>query len=294
MNPYRLSLTASKAGSAGAFTFDDGGLDFGMSVLSQGRDAVVFYGASDPAQAVAITSTTNTLSNVISGVTIDLKGTSNSAVALSVTQDNAAITTSIKAMVDAFNSVVTSLDKYDTYDSETKVRGLLLGDSTVGRIRSSLYSMVNRRSSELSGQFTALTQIGIRIGSGAKLQFNEATFSSALQTDREAVLQLFTFKETQSVDGTTTTTAAGLGVRFKELLDALTNSTNGTVQSRTDSINREIELNNDRIEAMDELLEAKRSRYQQQFNAMEQTLARLQSQSSALAGLSSLSSGTSG
>ncbi len=294
LNPFRLSLTANKAGSAGAFAFDDGGLNFGMSTLAQGRDAVVFYGASDPAQGIAITSTTNTLSNVVSGVTIDLKGTSNSAVELAIIRDDASISKSIKSMVDAFNSVIDSLNKYDTYDSETQVRGLLLGDSTVARVRSSLFGMVNRRSSEVSGQFTALTQIGIRVGSGTKLQFNESTFTQALQTDREAVLQLLTFRQTSTVDGTTTTTAAGLGVRFKELVDGITDATNGTVQSRTDSINREIKLNNDRIKAMDTLLAAKKSRYQQQFNAMELTLSRLQAQSSALAGLSGATGGTGG
>src|SRR5690606_19161113 len=83
--PYRLSLSAKEAGTDGAFVFDDGGLGFNATTLAEAQDAVVFYGSSDPANALVITSTTNTAKGLIPGVTIDLKATSDEPVQVTVT-----------------------------------------------------------------------------------------------------------------------------------------------------------------------------------------------------------------
>ncbi|MEX1091454.1 MAG: flagellar filament capping protein FliD [Phycisphaeraceae bacterium] len=288
-SPYRLALTAGKSGRAGAFVFDDGGLNMGATNLVEAHDAVVFYGSANAANAIPIVSTSNTLTNVVPGVTIDLRNTSTTPVELVISRDDSAVTKGAESLVTAFNSLIDTLNKHDAYDSETKQRGLLLGDSTVARVRSTLYSLVNARSSDLTGRYNSLSQVGITVGSGAKLQFNAEKFNQALATDRDAVVALFSFKETQTDDqGVVTTTAAGVGVRFNEAIKRLTDTTNGVLQTRTESINREIQLDNDRITRHDEQLAAKRLRLQTQFTAMEKVLSQLQSQSSALTSLANL------
>jgi flagellar hook-associated protein 2 len=185
---------------------------------------------------------------------------------------------------------MTTLDKYDKYDADTEERGLLLGDSTVQRIRSSLFNRVIGRDGDLSGQFTALSQIGIRVGSGAKLSLDADKLSNALEADFESVRDLFTFKETETDDdGKISITAAGVGVDIAELLKGLTDSTDGTLARRLGTIDNQVELNNKRIARIDVQLEAKRQRLLADFLAMENTLAQLQSQSSALAGFQPIS-----
>ncbi|MBI1338169.1 MAG: flagellar filament capping protein FliD [Phycisphaera sp.] len=289
-NPYRLSLLSTKAGKQGAFVFDDGGLGFGSTVLNEAKDAVLFYGSTDPAKSIAITSTTNTLTTLIPGATINLKGTSSSPVQLVVSRNDDSIVEAVSSFVDDFNSVIDSINKYDKYDSDTQQRGLLLGDSTLATVRSSLYRLVNTRNADLTSRFTALTQVGVKIGSGAKLSFDEAKFREALDADPDAVQSLFTFKETSTDEttGDTTITKAGVGVRIDELLGNLTDSTSGTVQVRLDAIDKQITLGNDRIAKLDDQLAAKKARYQAQFAAMETALAQIQSQSSALTSLSQL------
>jgi len=283
-NPFRLSLLSKDAGGAGAFLFDDGGLGLGASTLVQAQDAVTFFGSSDPAKAIAITSPTNTLNAVIPGATVDLKNTSNSPVRVTITRDDSAITDAVKSFVDQFNSVISALDSHDSFNPDTEQRGLLLGDPTVARVRSSLFRIANGRNTDLTSQFTTLAQIGIRVGSGAKLNFDQTKFANALATDFDAVQQLFTFKETKTDPETNeiTVTAAGIGVRFDEVLDNLTDSISGTLKSRLDSITKQIDAGNDRIDLLDTQLDAKRARLEAQFVAMERALAQLQSQSSAL------------
>jgi len=288
--PFRLILTATQSGRAGAFVFDDGALDFGTTTLSAAKDALIFFGSDDAASGIAIRSSANSLNTTIPGVRIDLNGTSDTTVTVTINYDETAITGAARSFVEDFNAVMETLDTYDNFDSETEQRGLLLGDSTVGIVRNALFRLVTGANSDLTGQFNSLTQVGIHVGAGARLQFNEARFLEALESDRDAVEAVFTFKETGTDETTnmSTITAAGILVRFDELLSTFTDETDGTMQLRLDAMQDQIEINTDRIEQLDRSLEAKRARLKAEFLAMERAIAALQSQSAALASLQAL------
>lgn len=284
-SPFRLSFNAKKDGKGGAFVFDDGGLGFGASTLNEARNALVFFGSNDPAKAIAISSATNRLVGVIPGTTINLKNPSSTPVNLSISRNDSAVIDAVKKFVTDFNGVMDSIKKYDKYDAETEERGLLLGDPALSRIQSSLFRIVTNRNTEVSSQFNSLTQIGLKVGKGAVLEFNEAKLTAALLADPDAVEQMFTFKETETVDGETTILSAGIGTRIDELLKNLTEQ---VLDGKTDQITSQIELNNKRITALDAQLAAKRSRLETQFAAMETALAKLQEQSGSLSNLSAL------
>lgn len=290
-NPYRLNLLASKSGRSGAFIFDDGGLGLNTQPLVEAKNAKVFFGSSDPAKGVAITSTSNTITSVVPGVTINLKNASTSSVRLVVDRDNQAASDVVNKFVEDFNAVIDVIKTYDTYDSETQTRGLLLGDGTLSRVNQALYSLVSSRNSDVSGIYNTLTQVGLKVGTGGKITFDSTKFTEALDNDRDAVEKLFTLRTTVTDEDTNerTVTASGFGYDFSQLLSRLTD-TDGTVQSKLSSISNQLDLNNDRIETMNDLLADKRERLQTQFNAMELALAEMQSQSSSLTSLASIAS----
>lgn len=206
-----------------------------------------------------------------------------------MTQDNVAITAAAKTFVDGFNTLMTTIDTYDTYNSETQERGLLLGDSALIQLKSRLYSSLTTRSNDLSGSYNSLAQVGITVGSGGTLKLDSSKFQDALNTDREAVENLFTFVQTEEdEDNQLVVTARGVGVAIDELLERLTDTETGIIETRVNTINNQIDLNDDRIERLDLALEAKRLRLEAQFAAMESALAGLQGQSSALASLQAL------
>jgi flagellar hook-associated protein 2 len=281
--PYRLSLGARTAGSLGAFTFDTGGVELGLANIADAQDAVVFFGSSDPAQALIVTSATNTLDKIIPGASVTLKSTSDTPVQVTINRDDSAVITAVQSFVSSFNAVIDAMDKYDSYDEETEKKGVLLGDSAVVSTRNRLFSLMTTRNNDLTSQYNALAQIGITVGEGATLRFDQSKFQTALSQDPDAVQALFTFKETEkNAEGKTVTTKAGIGVRIDETLTRLTDSVDGLFPGRVDTINSQIELNTKRIEDYDELLALKRARLEQQFQAMENALALLQSQSEAL------------
>ena len=299
-SPYRVSITSTNSGAAGGLLIDDGGLGLDATTLVRPADAVVLFGSADPTQALMILSSTNTLADTVPDVTVDLLGTSDDVVNLTIARDDEGIVSTMQSFVDGFNAVMDRIGELDSYDSETEQRGVLFGDPTVSQTQRRLFNMITTRYTDVGSQFQSLSQVGITIGSGARLEFDEAQFRAALDNDPDAVANLFSLKTVESqaeveiAPGVTipatgpNVTAAGFGTALDELLEQLTDSIDGTLTRTGDNIDNQIELANNRIDALNVLLAAKRQRLEAQFVAMEGALAALQSQQSSLNSLSTL------
>ena len=293
-SPFRINLTSRYTGSAGEFILDTNGFNLGLEELSAAQDAVVFFGAEDPAKAVLLTSTTNTLDNVVEGVTIDLKNASDEAVEVVVQRNTGAIEEAVNAFVEAFNGVITTMAQFDKYDEETERRGALLGDNTVSNVRRSLYRAIQGRPQDVDGQFQFLFQVGVRIGEGAQLEFDRDKFRQALETDFENVSELFAAFEQAPREPIEVAPGAfvqpdedtynqlGVGEQIKLLIGNFTNSIDGVLKRKDDNLLDQIRLQESRIERFDIQLERRRAQLESQFVAMEQALAQLQNQQNAL------------
>jgi len=299
-SPYRLSFVARNSGASGRAVIDTGTVDLGLSTLARGDDAVAFFGNADPAKAILLTSSSNSLDNVIDGVSIDLLKASDDPVELTVTRDTEKVEQAITDFIDAYNDAITALDSLTYYDSENNRKGPLFGDSTASGIRAKLVSAVQGSPEGVEGQFQFLFQVGVRLGTGSKLEFNSDRFRDALSTDFENVSNLFSAKTrkpttpTEVAPGITTPntteeySALGIAGQFERLVNSLTNSIDGVITRRTKNIDTQVDAQNSRIEALDGQLERKRASLQRQFSGMEQALAMLQQQQAALGSLQSI------
>ena len=239
----------------------------------------------------------NTITDVVSGVTIDLVSASTTPVTLTVTRDTSGITEQVSEFVDAFNEVIARIDQHDFFDVETETRGPLLGNPTTARVRNALFDIVHGKTTGVTTKFTRLSEVGITIGSDSNLVFDQAKFLAAYQDDPAAVENLFaahksTTTTTQQIapgvtitKNETTFSQLGFGDLFDQLLDNLTNSIDGTLTIADESLQDKIDLTTKRIEDFDERLQTQRERLQREFTAMETALALLQGQSNALLSL---------
>lgn len=298
--PYRVSFTARESGSSGGVIIDAGGFDFGLQEMSQAKDAVVFFGSSDPAKAVLMTSKTNTLEGAINGVSIDLKQASTTPVTLTVSRSLDAAEQAGQDFVDAFNAVINAIGKADYYDTESETKGVLLGDQTVRNIKSRLLTAVQGKPTGIEGQYQYLFQVGIKLGSGNKLEFDAEKFRAAYENDPKAVEDLIAANKLQAKEpielapGVTTPnlegdTYASQGVAeiIRSITNQLTNSVDGLLKMKQNSIDDQIALQQSRIDHFDQMLAAKQARYEQQFLAMEQALAKVTTQQQSLLALQS-------
>lgn len=294
--PYRLVLSSTISGLAGDLIVDTGDVDLGLATLTEARNAKVLIG--EGSNSVVVESDSNKVENVVAGVTLDLLATSDSPIVVNISRDQESIDAAIAAFVDGFNGVIDAFNSYDSYDSETETRGPLLGDPTVSRIRGEMYRTLQQKAVGVDTQFQYLSEVGIRVSTDGKIKLDEAKFSAAFESDPAAVKNLFAaFKQQGSTtrtisegitveESTTTFSSLGFGDIFDQLADRLTNSIDGTLTIADRQFQSLIDAQDDRLERIDERLDAKRIRLQRQFAAMEETLAKLQSQQSSLGAIS--------
>ncbi|MFB3139224.1 MAG: flagellar filament capping protein FliD [Phycisphaerales bacterium] len=296
--PFRLNFSSNITGRLGELIIDSGGVDLGLTTLSDGRDAKVFFGSDDPSQGFLITSSSNSISDVVPGVTIDLVSASDDSVTVTVTRDTQKIEDAVFQFVTTFNDAIGRINDYDSFDVDTEERGPLLGNSTTARLRSALYRVAQGLATGVETQYQRLSQVGIRIGAEGVLTFDKDKFREAYENDPQAVENLFA-----AFKGTTTTTkeiapgvtvnvteqtftVLGFGDLFDQLLDGLTNSIDGTMTLADQVFQDQIDLTKSRIDAFDVRLDARRARLERQFLAMETALAQLQGMNNALLSLS--------
>ncbi len=293
--PFRLNIASTESGSSGRFIIDANGFDLGLSSLDRGNDAQIFYGSTDPALGVLLSSSSNQFDNIIQGVTIDIKSTSDTPVELSISTDTEGIETRIDDFVTAFNSVIETIDFQTRYDSETEVRGTLLGDGTINTLRNGLFSTFRRPNDGFTDTFDTLVEVGITVGSGGELKFDKEKFREAYNADPGAVEALFTTRTLQDTDDDDPNTdddivliEVGAMVQMEEFVDRYVTSIGGILQNRNDAIQSQIDTQQDRIDQLQLRLENQRTILERQFLAMEKAIAASQSQSGALAQIAAL------
>jgi flagellar hook-associated protein 2 len=275
-NPFTLAITSATSGRRGELLVDSGNLDLGLTTLTKPQDAIVTVGQSGAGTSMLVTSSTNTLTGVVPGVTINLLSESDKEVTVTTAQDVESMVTAMQSFVDAYNAVQEAIDAGTEFNADTQTRGPLLGDSTISLIRSRMHSTMSRSFQDADPRVSRLFAIGLKLGSNNQLEFDAEKFRETYEATPEIVEELFTEAET------------GLGARLEENLDALTRSFDGVLARKDELLGDQQEVLADRIESLNILLEAKRKRLEAQFAGLESSLAALQGQQNSLTELALL------
>lgn len=273
--PFRLSLTSNQSGTAGQLAVDTGATGLSFEQLSSARDATVIFGDPNAANPVILSSSTNSISGVLDGVRLDLISTTTQPVTVTVSRNVDAIVEDISSFVTAFNAVISSIDQLSSFNAETETRGILNGDSTTRRVRDRLLSIISRVNE--SGDLRQLSRLGVSLQSGASLRLDEQKLRDAIATDPQAVQEFFTTEKT------------GFGTVLQDEIKSLTEADTGVIALQEDAIQSSQDLLTNRITQLETLLVRRRERLLAQFAATESIIARLQTQQTALLGLSTLS-----
>lgn len=281
-NPFSLTLASNVSGRRGQLVIDSSGVDFGFSTLSQASDAVIAIGGDGSAAPLLVTGSTNSLEDVLQGVTLDLQSVGSDPVTINVAQDIDGIVESLQSFVSAYNDVQSSIDDLTAVDTETFDRSVLQGDRTVDQIRTRLQRTISRPVAGASSTISRLFQVGITLGANNRLEFDEQRFRDAYEASPRQMEAFFT------QDGT------GFGAVIQDTLDGLTDELDGLIARKDNLLQDQEQLLNDRIDELNILLAAKRTRLEAQFVAMERALADLQAQQSSLNQLAAITGGASG
>lgn len=263
---YRLLLTADETGSSNALSVSYSAADpFALATLNLDRNGSGGFTSADLDATMVlngaynITRSSNTIDDVIDGVTLTLKGPGTAT--LAVTRDTEAVAESAQAFATAYNTLRSTV---------TDLRaGDLSGDNTLLLLESGLFGVLNSAPTGLTGSFSYLAQVGISIQKDGTMKVDTSDLETAISTDFDGVAQLFG--------------AAGQG--YAARLDALVTNylqSDGLIDATEDGINAKIDSLVERQDEWELRLEAIQTRYTRQFSALDALVAQMQSTSSYL------------
>jgi len=162
----------------------------GAGVMSAGKDA--FFSVD----GIAMTSSDNSVENVIGGTTIELhKASAGETVQTSLLRDTDAIKAKVQKLVDAYNALLTlatdETKMADPNDSTSKA-GELAGDTTVKNILSRLRTQLMQPSAFKGDSYNSLTMIGVKTdATTGQMSIDDTQFSKAITNGFDEVEHLF-------------------------------------------------------------------------------------------------------
>jgi len=275
----RLVLQSKETGAANGFrilTTDPDGVgddDAGISRLAYDPEsATVVSSRSQAARNASLTvnglpveSASNTLGNVVDGLTLKLLKPTAGAVDVAVSRDNDSMKKSVQAFVSAYNDVVNLVRDQTKFVESSKTAGPLQGDRAAITILNQLRSALGIESSA-SATFGRASQIGLDVQKDGTIKLAGSKLDDALADVGE--LQKF------FATSTDTATTNGLGDRMRRLLDGLL-STDGTVSSRQDGLRKLISNNDKRQAQLEDRVLATEKRLRAQYQALDLNMSRL-------------------
>ncbi len=212
-----------------------------------------------------VTSSSNEISGVIEGVTFTLTAETEEAATLDISHDTSTVEALINNFVNAYNTLQVTLDSLTSYDSDSEEAAALFGDSMTRTLKNQITRTLT---DSYEGSINALSTLGITTQSGGQLEIDEETLAEALENDLSGVTTLFTGED-------------GLATRLEEKISSYT-ETDGILDSRIDSVNEQIEDVEEQMEDLEEWLESYEDLLYDKFNAMDTTVAAINSQGDAL------------
>lgn len=282
---YRLSLTASKTGEANAVssvtvTGDDTlqgivGFDATKSDADNPLDlSVKAQDAELTVNNVAITSSTNTISDALEGITLNLSDVTSGNQSLTITQDSSKASTAISNFVDAYNNLLdqfNALTKYTAVDTGSDTQdssnGALLGDSTLRSIQTQIKSLLTNNTS--SSAYKTLAQIGVTSDpTTGELTLDADKLKTELTKDPSGI------KEMIVGDGKTTGITTKLATNLTSWL-----SSTGSIQSAKDGVSKTLNTLTEQYNSTNTRINNLIARYKAQFTQLDVTMNSLNSTS---------------
>jgi flagellar hook-associated protein 2 len=263
---------------------------------------------------VTVTRPTNSIDDVVPGVTLTLKAPSKEPIELAVHRDEPAIKEAVLSLVGAYNRIITDVDVltrkdeaviteagYLTDEEKKKATarlGLLTGETMLTSLKASLQQvMMNAYPTRRSRDLALLAQIGIgtdlrQAGSGLDktrlrgyLEVDEAKLEAAIAASPDAVRELFG----NDTDGDLVVNAGAAWA-----LDTLLRSyvqTGGIIPNRIAGTDTAIKRSATEIADYEKRLTAKEAELKRKYGIMEGALSDMEKNAQSL---KNFSSGTSG
>lgn len=216
-----------------------------------------------------VSSASNTVTDAISGLSLELTGKSAVGVATKVTvaANNDGLKTSVQAFVDAYNTMqraITALTSTSTDADGNLVLGSLTNDPTTRSLLSDVRGVLAEVGA--GDRLTTLSQLGINTQKDGTLEFSASKFTAAMSDKKlgAEVQELFT--------GT-----GGIFERMNKAIDPY-NATDGSLAARKTSLDKTAKSLTDQQAALDRRTESLTEALTKKYVALDTALGKMKAQ----------------
>jgi len=188
-NPYRLVITSDETGTDNAITLDTSGMSGGTTpVFTDGSGGTPGQQAEDASftfDGVTITSSSNEVEDVVTGIDINLKKVDDE------NEYTITIESNIEDIMEDLNSFVEKYNDLMSYIEGKQSDTTIERDYTFSQVRRAMQNIVYE-SYDNGGEYTALSQVGFSTNDDGSLSLDEDELEDLLETNYDDVMRLMT------------------------------------------------------------------------------------------------------
>lgn len=275
-SPYKVVIKGATGSSEGFVLTSGSASNLGFTVPAgfSASDAVLSV------DGVSYTRKTNTITDVVDGLTLDLKAPTNGAASIVVNKDTSAIKTKLSALVTAYNDFNDIVNQTTDPKSTLETYGAtLVGDSTVRMVRQQMRAVILGVSSTPGSGVRVMSDLGFSLDQKGVMSLDETKLDKVLASNYDDVTKMFTggFNNLS----TYSTLPAGIaGDAVKKLTNLLAAS--GPLMTKSENANTENTKYQAQLTKLQARMDSLLIRYQKQFAAMDSLVGSVNSQKSSL------------
>ncbi|MBV8211455.1 MAG: flagellar filament capping protein FliD [Burkholderiaceae bacterium] len=291
----RLVVASSNTGTVNGFKLtvaDSDGNNTDMTGLSQiafdptaaagaGQNLTLTQGAADAVYSInglSLTSSTNSITTAISGLTLNLIQAppvgSTLQAQVTIAPDTNAVSNSVNSFISAYNSLVNLESSLTSYDASSNTASVLTGQTPMFQLSSQLRSIIGSQMSGVSG-LSWLADVGIDFQNDGTLSLNSTKFSAAVASNPSAVSKLFS-------NAIGSGNQQGFAVRLASSVESML-APNGLLGATQTSLQSTISTMGDQITAMQTQLNQEQQNLTAQYSQLNADLVTAQQNQTALA-----------
>ncbi|MBD0682082.1 flagellar filament capping protein FliD [Pseudomonas sp. PSB11] len=260
----RLVFSSTKTGAGTELTLS------GNSALATGYTTVATpQNAKYTIDSIVMESASNSVTNAISGLNIDLVKEGKSTIAVSTSADT--LKTSVQSFISAYNALMTSINTQTkvttSADGSASGAGALTGDATMRALVTSIRGELVKNSG--TGALQSLSQLGINtVQKTGLLELDSTKWDKAVAGNGSAIAGLFTGKD-------------GLLTRMTATTDSYA-KTGGVLASRQANLTTQLADLTTAQQTLDRRIESLTTTLSKKYNAMDTLVAQLNATSSSV------------
>ncbi|POT58645.1 flagellar hook protein [Citrobacter amalonaticus] len=251
-----IMLTADSTGAQSAFTVSVEGHDATrdattavptLTTMTQAQDAIIHLGN---AEGPTITNSTNTFDDVIPGVTMTFSETSDNTddlTTFTVAEDSSATQAKVQTFVDAYNTLVDTVDSLTTNGSDGTGAGVFAGDAGLKSLTSQLDDIAHA-----SYDGVSIVDYGITLDTNGHLQIDSDQFAAEMEENPDGLSAIFVGEDS-------------MVAQMDDLMESYLDSSNGIIALREQNIEEQQEKLQDEADQLTETYNTNYERYVEEY-----------------------------